>query len=60
MPYRIRAHNGSKLERLVHYRNRAEMVRIVAEDFTHDATRETLLDVANAYDKLAEDTQRDF
>ena len=59
MPDRIRVHNGTKLERLVHYRNRAEMVRVVAEDFIHDGTRKTFLDVADAYDKLANEAQRE-
>ena len=51
---------GGKLERLIHYRNRAEELRIIAEDFADDAVRETLLDVAATYDQLANEAQHEI
>jgi hypothetical protein len=49
----MKAFNGSKLQRLIHFRNRAEEVRIIADDFT-DAHRKMLLNVAVTYDSLAD------
>jgi hypothetical protein len=60
MSNRMKAHNGSKFERLIHYRNRAEMARILAEDFTQEAVRKTLFDVAANYDALANQAQSEI
>ena len=60
MSDRMKAHNGSKFERLIHYRNRAEMARILAEDFTQEAVRKTLFDVGGNHDELANEAQRKF
>jgi hypothetical protein len=51
---------GSKLERLIHYRNRAELMRIIAEDLTDNDVRMTLLGVAANYDALANEAQLEF
>jgi len=52
MPQRAEAYRGSRLKRLVFYRNRAEEIRVLAAGVT-DSTRKTLLDIAAAYDMLA-------
>jgi hypothetical protein len=52
--------NGSKLERLIHYRNRAEVVRKIVEDFSEERLRKTLLDVAARYDTRADEIQREL
>jgi hypothetical protein len=51
------AHEGSEVNRLVSYQNRAEEIRAIAEDLTQEATRKTLLDLAASYDQWANTIQ---
>jgi len=44
---------------LIHYRKRAEEVRIVAENYV-EPTRKILIDIAGMYEKLAEDIAADI
>jgi hypothetical protein len=46
------------LKRLIHYRNSAEMVRKLVDDFPEEPLQKTLLEVATRYDKLADEMQR--
>jgi hypothetical protein len=57
MAYQMSTVNGSNVERLIRYRNRAEEVRVLAEGLTDETARKTLLDIAASYDKLADDLQ---
>lgn len=43
---------------LVHYRNRAQEVRSIADNYT-DPARKTLLDIAAMYERLAADERRE-
>jgi hypothetical protein len=60
MDYEVTPFNGTKLERFIYYRNRAEETRILARDFTDEARQKPLLDVAAAYDKLADLIEREI
>jgi hypothetical protein len=60
MSDRVKSLAHGKLERLIYYRNRAEFVRIIAEVFSDDAVRKTLLSAAANYDALANETQLEF
>jgi len=51
---RMRLLAGSPVFRIVQYRNRAEELRVVANQVKPDSERETLLLIADTYDGLAD------
>jgi hypothetical protein len=47
-------------ERIALYRNRAEELRVFAQDFSQEAVKKTLRDLAASYDKMADDLQAEL
>lgn len=54
----VQAAKGKRDGLLVHYRNRAQEVRSIADNYT-DPARKTLLDIAAMYESLAADDRRE-
>ena len=50
----IRQLDGSAALRVVQYRNRAEELRVIADELVLNSERETLLRIADTYDDMAD------
>jgi hypothetical protein len=51
--------SDSDWRRAVHYRNRAEILRTIADETEHDGHKRSLRNVAEYYEKIASSLERE-